>query len=164
MREIYSGAQNVCIWLGPEANDSNLAISFLTSTLKLLRDNNETDIENYGSLLGTGVPAQTSKEWKAVFALLHRAWFGRMWVVQEVAAAVIAKIVCGQAEMPWTVFVDMTHRVARARMYWTGIVPAAHWRLANIVMIKDQFDEHDNVPIAEALTGSKVFQATDPRD
>ena len=130
MKEIYGGAQTVCIWVGTEGEDSNLAISFLRSIHQTLRARNELDIMNHGTLLAKEFPLQTTKEWKAVSALLCRAWFGRMWIVQEVATAAIAKIVCGSAETPWTDFVDVTRRMAPAKMYLTGAIPTGHWRLS----------------------------------
>jgi hypothetical protein len=119
IEEIYGGVQTVCIWLGTEGEDSNLAISFLISIHVTLRARNELDIMNYGTLLAKEFPLQTVKEWKAVAALLRRAWFGRMWIVQEVATAAIAKIVCGPAETLGTEFVDVTRWMAHEKTYFS---------------------------------------------
>jgi hypothetical protein len=40
-------------------------------------------------------------EWVALVHLLERLWFTRTWVIQEVALATHAEIVCGDATLGW---------------------------------------------------------------
>jgi len=164
MKDIYRGAQTVCVWLGPGTDDSNLVISFLTPVLKTFRNNEELDELDYEESASKGFPVQTTKKWQALSALLRRAWWGRVWIVQEVAAASTAMVVCGQAEIPWTEFVDVVRQVIHIRIHLVGVMPTTHRRLFNILTIKQIYDGQGNVPIMEALTQSRFVQATDPRD
>ena len=50
MKDIYRVAQTVCVGLGPEADNSNLAISFLTPVLNIFRHNEELDELDYENL------------------------------------------------------------------------------------------------------------------
>ncbi|KAK7927424.1 hypothetical protein PG985_004422 [Apiospora marii] len=43
-------------------------------------------------------------KWQALLALMQRPWFGRRWVVQEIALALDAQVYCGPDEIPWKDF------------------------------------------------------------
>ncbi|KAF2137711.1 uncharacterized protein K452DRAFT_235346, partial [Aplosporella prunicola CBS 121167] len=66
IRGIFERAQVVLIWLGEEADDSNMAINFLKALQLLI--------------------------WVAVRKFLQRPWFSRIWILQEVAVAKRATI------------------------------------------------------------------------
>jgi hypothetical protein len=88
MADIYSLATNVCIWLGEQAADSQLALDF---------------IQNQFAKLGTFdeiVREEGYKpHWKALAALMSRPWFSRRWVVQEVSLARFATVHCEDAQV-----------------------------------------------------------------
>lgn len=81
MPEIYSSAAQVVIYLGESADDSDLAMDFLS--FGQYRNMNDM-IRN------------------AIGRLLRRPWFERTWVIQEVAMAKSAKVVCGTKFAPWS--------------------------------------------------------------
>ena len=63
------------------------------------------DLPRDGSIL-TGELAdysETGFDWEPVIALLHRPWFGRLWVVQEVVLAKHAVVFCGNRSLSWDV-------------------------------------------------------------
>lgn len=94
MASIYTRAFNVCIWLGEEYQQSDLAVSFIKRMLnlddfdRLVRDEN------------------SDTEWNALFDLMRRPWFTRRWVVQEIALARTATVYCGREIVPWREFRD----------------------------------------------------------
>ncbi|KAG8416094.1 hypothetical protein J3459_013795 [Metarhizium acridum] len=111
MGSIYSFAQNVIVWLGPEGQDSTHALSTLQSLAKQV----ELTIDN--ALYATpGASEPTwyhpfcplpddrfdARTWSSIKSLFNRAWFSRVWVTQEVALANRFTVVhCGGYSMPW---------------------------------------------------------------
>jgi hypothetical protein len=105
--KIFAKAQNVCIWLGDSADDSNLAMDFIPEVLdfgafdKLIRDNSK------------------KLHWLALAKLMAREWFTRRWVVQEMALARKATVHCGSRIISWP---DMAAAAALFGTDWEEIV------------------------------------------
>lgn len=109
MGMIYSFAQKVVIWLGPEADDSKHAIS----TLSYFGNQVEyfTD-DRLGDRPGATEPQwwksasrlpYDERTWSSLIALFRRQWFNRVWVLQEALLANRKAVVqCGDAFCPWT--------------------------------------------------------------
>jgi hypothetical protein len=97
MRRIYQKANQVVIWLGPASNRGDVAVRFL----KLVFDNcpRGGEIEWFKNLMKTN---DLSAEWKAMAGFLGRAWWNRIWIVQEIVLAKEALVLCGTASMTWT--------------------------------------------------------------
>ncbi|MCJ1460506.1 hypothetical protein MMC28_010888 [Mycoblastus sanguinarius] len=169
MRDIYKNAQTVYVWIGDEADDSSLAITFMQRLLETLRNCEPT--MNANEMHTRGVPDWMSKEWKVLSAFLGRPWFGRMWILQELAVASSATIFCGQVHVPWNTFLELITRM-RATQCW-NLIPRAQTlettgmlqdRLSSIIAIKRDYEENATITSREALWRCRHFDATDPRD
>jgi hypothetical protein len=86
MGTIFERAQNVVIWLGPESEDSNLAMTTI-SNLRSVADLETITIEQ---------PA-----WIAWENLFSRPWFSRIWVLQEFKRGKNLLFQCGYACFNW---------------------------------------------------------------
>jgi hypothetical protein len=97
MREIYQTARQVVIWLGPTSNHRDVAVTFL----KLVFDNcpRGHEAQWFKNLMKDNT---LTTEWKAMAGFLSRAWWNRIWIVQEIVLAKEALILCGTASMTWT--------------------------------------------------------------
>ncbi|KAK5659030.1 hypothetical protein OQA88_1117 [Cercophora sp. LCS_1] len=97
MWTIYQHATRVVVWLGPETGDSAVAMDNIAkrdcqtnaAARQAWREKNKGpcgchagNFDNYASRAG-------------VLDLLKQAWFTRVWVLQEVAAAKEVVVVCG---------------------------------------------------------------------
>ncbi|PMD15734.1 HET-domain-containing protein [Hyaloscypha hepaticicola] len=94
MGKIYHRARSVLVWLGEEANDSDLALSFIPQVTDLSRF--DRIIHDQGS----------THKWYALSKMMNRPWFSRRWVVQELAFAREAKVYCGNGSVDWALFAD----------------------------------------------------------
>jgi hypothetical protein len=83
MGSIFEQAQNVIIWLGPRSEDSDVAMSTISSIRGV----------NFGDL--------TDSAWDALENLFSRPWFSRIWVLQEFKRARNPIFQCGQAFFSW---------------------------------------------------------------
>ncbi|KAK8053195.1 hypothetical protein PG996_012496 [Apiospora saccharicola] len=92
MSRIYNCAQQVCVWLGQDNDDSTTAISFIREIMLL---------ENFDAI---SEKKENAHRWRSLLLLMQRPWFSRKWVVQEIALARAATIYCGNDQIPWEQF------------------------------------------------------------
>ncbi|MCJ1257316.1 hypothetical protein MMC24_005141 [Lignoscripta atroalba] len=107
MDEIYHAASQVIIWLGLPDDDSDKGlheISLMTTNAHLS--------ELYASEQSQ---SELIQRIKPLVYLLSRAWFQRVWIVQEVALAQHALVQVGTRVFPWSHFVEAA-RVFRNHM------------------------------------------------
>ncbi|KAK8070597.1 hypothetical protein PG997_010800 [Apiospora hydei] len=146
MTVIYRSAARVLVWLGPERDDSALAMRLIGFTGARV----EVDWSSYSY---TGFDADylagVETEFGMVFSdpafvasvgsLLEREWFKRVWVRQEVFLARQAVSFCGMSEMGWVDF-----------------------RKGALVLAFEFFDTHDaGLPEVDySLSTAEVYTAT----
>ncbi|GAB1314452.1 Heterokaryon incompatibility protein 6, OR allele [Madurella fahalii] len=111
MAAIYAQAYRVVVWLGEEADDSKLALD----RLKYIGEQGIVTKSNFGYrspeaqepewYLATCDIPYPSRVWNAVFHLLGRSCFERLWIFQEIQLANSRSVLqCGFDEIPWPMF------------------------------------------------------------
>jgi hypothetical protein len=91
MKEIYANATDMHIWLGNEAETSDIAMDFI-------RDKAALGLKPKG--IGFRTPWRRD-EGKALCELLERPYWRRMWIIQEVAHAQKITVGCGSKTFDW---------------------------------------------------------------
>ena len=112
MRQIFHQAEQVVVWLGEEADNSDLVFEFMrsisqaaidwASAFDRVSEDDSTKSAHAETLLRTfapGSPAQTS-----LGHFLQRAWFRRVWIQQEVVVARRLTMICGEQRSSWSAF------------------------------------------------------------
>ncbi|KAM0245839.1 hypothetical protein ACHAP5_005159 [Fusarium lateritium] len=87
MGDIYKSARQIVVWLGEAADDSHLVFEHLKD------DTIEDSFPNYA------VPTEEKRQ--AWNSLVKRPWFFRTWVIQEIALARRAIVMCGDDSTLW---------------------------------------------------------------
>jgi hypothetical protein len=95
MSSIYGNSRCVYVWLGPQEDDSDIAMDFIVNRVLNLRD--------FDSLVKDSNPRA---EWKALTELIKRPWFTRRWIIQEISLAQDAFLLCGEKKIRWVDFAD----------------------------------------------------------
>jgi hypothetical protein len=90
MPEIYKTAEQVFAWLGYEADDSDNAIRYLR---ELGMQSAETSTVVSAS--------EESPIWDSINSFFGRAWFHRVWIVQELVLAPNVMLLCGGRRAQW---------------------------------------------------------------
>ena len=100
MREIYTKAWTPIIWLGSEDEESSNAMELI----KILAESYTTRdqvialtqaLNQEPELFGVG-------RWRALHQMATRKYFGRMWILQEVAQGrKNTPVLCGKMTIPW---------------------------------------------------------------
>ncbi|KLU89613.1 hypothetical protein MAPG_08584 [Magnaporthiopsis poae ATCC 64411] len=117
MGTVYSSAERTLVWLGPQSPETHFLFGLIKdfheravqrqlakgqSALELWRQVWEED------MLHETRGAATYELWHArreeLYRLLRQPWFSRVWVIQEVALARRAEIVCGHLSVPTSAF------------------------------------------------------------
>ena len=178
MKDIYRRASSVVIWLGEaievdgkdlwpipsllEAAQKNLKRTELPirhGTKDWVRYVLRPDYTTSGDL--------DNKRWnrtiKSLILLLHRPWFLRTWIVQEVALASHALVMCGCHIANWD---DFYRSVSYAidLDYFSSTQPEMYSSLQNIEHVRrDLAQNHYSRPL-DLLASFRIFLATDARD
>ncbi|KAF5568274.1 heterokaryon incompatibility het-6 [Fusarium napiforme] len=95
MPYIYSNADSVAIWLGPEENDSIRAVSLLDA---IATTGEPFGSSNISKILAAGAE---NGDLLAVVSLFGREYWRRLWVVQEVFNAKRIMVYCGSTRLEW---------------------------------------------------------------
>ncbi|KAK1637842.1 heterokaryon incompatibility protein-domain-containing protein [Colletotrichum phormii] len=101
MSRIYQNAMNTIIWLGESTSNSASAIKFLEDVRLLLQFTEKTIGPD--EFEGLNLPSEDSEVWQAIWDLLSRPWFTRLWIIQEVILSFDAWVVCGNHMTTWDV-------------------------------------------------------------
>ena len=106
MRKLFQGAENVILWLGEESRDCASAFDLVSrivaangQDLSLVDKQRSFKAED---LIGLSLPESSSPAWTARDSLIWRPWFNRVWVIQEIAVARSASVLCGQDHCQWS--------------------------------------------------------------
>lgn len=124
MGDIYSQAASVVVWLGPSKDDSDWAMDYMNSVGIVVQVNfshspvtmvplckHGVDLaDRYQPL---GLTMWDSSLLRAIYDLLQRQWFRRLWIRQEIFLAKQnhAVVQCGPDSMPWSVFRSALHLI-----------------------------------------------------
>ena len=116
MHDIYSNANTVVVWLGPEENESYRAMRFivywgqkcaLKNVFGVERDRQQFAHELLSVHLcspwtWTAVNRiDNNANWTALFYFLRRQWWRRVWILQEFVLGGNVDIVCGNERIGW---------------------------------------------------------------
>ena len=105
MAAVYSMASQVIVWLGPESQNSTLALRALDNIGSQLRVDwnlyKTTSVSTGELIVGGSDPFKHKRVWKSLGHLLSRPWFERLWIWQEVRLAREAYLSCGNEGLPW---------------------------------------------------------------
>lgn len=93
MKQIYSMASNVYIWLGCESENSRVAMDFLANEGAKPLDRQVDDYR----------PIWNAQEGKAIRDLCERPYWRRMWIIQEIIHANRLTVWCGSQRLDWPV-------------------------------------------------------------
>lgn len=120
MGTIYSSAERTLVWLGPQSPETyvlfGLAKSFHERAVQRQPAKGQSSLELWRQVweedmlhgIGDAAPEQLQDaRTRELRRLLDHPWFRRVWVIQEVALARRAEIVCGHLSVPASAFALM---------------------------------------------------------
>ncbi|KAL8685045.1 MAG: hypothetical protein Q9218_008005, partial [Villophora microphyllina] len=176
MDRIYKGASSVVAWLGESQKNTPLALQ----TIRLIARIPEDRYDHYRKLDLAQLRLPDAALY-ALVGLLRRAWFTRVWVIQEASLARRLLMLWGSYEIPYPEFVRTAcflteghlwlKLTAFAAMYQSDedralqrpIKPIGAVLSAFLPMLKASLAEGTMHPVFLMVYG-RACEATDPRD
>lgn len=102
MRQIYEKAKRVVIWLGEEAENSELGLGLIPKLHKVYQKREVSGdkrvflhLQDAGMQAIYDLPSREGVAIPALLRILKRPWFERGWIIQEVAVAMSIQVQCG---------------------------------------------------------------------
>jgi hypothetical protein len=173
MRDIYGLADRVVVWLGTEDSDSTYALTVMDQL------NSKLDIDWLHATMKPASNAMEEPDWAdrtkvlpyekrelhALYFLLHREWFERLWIRQEIRLAnANAVVMCGSTVISWRAFRNalfcLRHKSKKREFLETKAVPFHH----RIEMIYQLSDDASPIPLGRLLRQTTHCKCSDPRD
>ena len=176
MKEIYAKATSAVIWLGGPVEVDNQDIWPIPDLLEAAEMNLKRsqlpirgNVRNWMALKTDWMPNGDLdvKRWrtqiKGLLQLLERPWFLRVWVIQEIALASKAAVLCGSHSAPWDDFyraisyaIDLGYVLSEATDVSS---PVRYIQRTRSRIAAQQYQR----PL-ELLAMFRLYFATDPRD
>ena len=176
MQDIYQKAERVVVWLGEGTHQSNTGMDFVPQLIaaeqraKTLGGDAVLPSVARHRLRKLGLPAESGDgeedEYTGFASLFKRAWFARVWVIQEVAMAKEVQLTCGLRWVSWDDFVKAFYFMHTLNMLTPD--PASYFQaivrvLGIIDARKARLLGYDR-DLLGTLLRCRSSLATDPRD
>jgi hypothetical protein len=165
---IYSSAQSVIGWLGPDpgmAGDIvNHIIRFNQQPVEFISHFRE-QLES-GSVTDTSLaPGPDSPIWQAIKDFVKLPYFHRVWIIQELGLAAKARLLCGKHEIAWLEFTKFCAFLDHNAAFIVNHLQLETWVVNHTAMIwfklpNGEFKQN----FLQVLHLARIHQASDPRD
>ncbi|KAH7333256.1 heterokaryon incompatibility protein-domain-containing protein [Rhexocercosporidium sp. MPI-PUGE-AT-0058] len=168
MRQIYSQALSVILWLGDDPDNTANAIKYLFENERYMwfpgRRYTAVGMTSNARLSAT----ETEKEWDVQRWRLFQGFFElpywrRAWVIQEIASSSQVTVLFGQQTLEW-------RHITKVLAYWKqqpGNVPMAclsYMYAAELDHFRIRYKDLRQISLLEAIQWSQYALATDQRD
>ncbi|KAI0161466.1 heterokaryon incompatibility protein-domain-containing protein [Xylariaceae sp. FL1272] len=170
MRQVYSRARQVVIWLGEEYNQFTGSFRMLQEILSIQREGPE----RFQSQISLDKPHGHAEfgTWKYAYIarIFDNPWFSRVWVVQEAYNARSCLVKCGPHELPWSMLVRVNKCLYKAKRKSSAM---GHRLLPDMMSKLMDVDSEDGQLIVTRTVGFDQLEVivaaidlccTDPRD
>jgi hypothetical protein len=170
MRDIFQNSARVLVWLGPEADDSTLAMMTLSrigvqktfdwrsQTIKPILTASSDSID-WGE--NDTPPPLVNDGFVAITYLLRRQLFSRIWAWQEVQlASDEALVIAGSDQIPLGHFRNALWYLAWKRTYDYYPIWSREYLLTALAMV----DKTPNKQLRSLIEQTRSCQCSDPRD
>jgi hypothetical protein len=178
MKLIYERAGAVYAWLGPWADDSDLAMEKIVDSESLFQPRSRPPLAHHE---GAGAPSPhvlsevqeaQARTLNAIHALLCRPWWSRTWILQESTAQVPAQtlLCCGEKQVQMSTFLRFTDAI-RARLVGPQSLHPGFERLLSLpfwprflAFLRSRESSGGKRPLLALVENVRDTTATDPRD
>ncbi|XDG08778.1 hypothetical protein ABKA04_008393 [Annulohypoxylon sp. FPYF3050] len=171
MKDIYSKAMEVPIWLGEEGEDSNAGIAVASdlahACCQYISGGGSLETISFTEkpvqrLFGKFRNKSEFPRLEAFAKIIKRLWFTRVWVVQELALATKATVFCGNSSISWTDLMNAITAQDHLNLWL-----ADHERNAYVFILeraRHEWKEGVRRSLLSILFRYRILDATDPRD
>lgn len=177
MRQIYSRASLVISFIGKEDEHSATAFRFIE---KIIKKHVSVGVSLHASpdaiwskqtMDAMSLPHFPSHQWESLARLFERAYFRRIWVVQELVVSSKTVVRCGSLTIKWE-YIEYIARSLLAtgwlgalkQVYGSEVIPNFVQTISNCRASFAELQGGRGIPLTTLLGATRRFKATDPRD
>lgn len=174
MREIYKQALEVIIWLGEERDTDRSALPLMHQIHAAVQASDSEWSERVSDLdcEALGLPPFSAPSWAALWSLLQREWFSRVWVAQEYFMARSCSILCGplhiSSEVLFSVALTIRNHpnlLIQLTLYVNFSNKAIPINGAGLLaLVKAKYLQGTQYDLMSLMRVTKSMRASDPRD
>ncbi|KAI2616091.1 HET-domain-containing protein [Hypoxylon sp. NC1633] len=171
MKDIYSKARLVLIWLGEEREESDQGLAVASDLAHACHQYTSEggslqtisfDDQLAQKLFGKFRDPSEFPRLSAFAKIIQRLWFTRVWVVQELALATAATVFCGNSSISWTDLMAAITVQDHLNLWLSD-----HERNAYVFILERARQEWCSGlrrSLLSVLFRYRILDATDPRD
>ena len=172
MRDIYRQAREVPVWLGPECENSSQCLPLVPKLAEVWEKRDDAAQgkgEQSQSVLSSqevkelGLPELSDPVWEMLKRVLHRPWFERVWVIQEVALSKRATIICGDEKVIWEDLLESAFLISEGVIH-SDMEGSDVGNITTIDSFRIQVRDGEEFDLFVLLKLSRRSLATDLRD
>lgn len=168
MMDIYTNAEQVVMWLGPESDDSHLFF-------ELFQELRIKGISK-SSVLSSLQDIRDQEKWMAFVNFCGREYWSRLWIVQEVISTSKNVIYIGNNSLPWEEFGKLVKLITTdLRSFWSSFDfmsisvggNSTNARLVDIELLYDLYNKSQrgrDINLGELLKKTRRYKCSEPRD
>ncbi|TQV91995.1 ankyrin and het domain-containing protein [Cordyceps javanica] len=170
MGRVYAGASHVRIWLGEDTGIDGQGLLVLEGIVNIAESIGEAQFRNLGNFeirkrLLTD-PRTTELDWESLHQFFDRAWFHRIWVLQEAANASRATVHVGSWTVDWDWLAQAVHFAKAFKM--DMVLKSFALKSLGVMqwLRNDQTESNEPIaiPLLDLLEETRVFESTLPAD
>ncbi|KAI0098083.1 heterokaryon incompatibility protein-domain-containing protein [Nemania sp. FL0031] len=109
MERIYICADQVLAWLGEEADNSNVGMDAIEKWAYWSTSMKGKTVENLSKIEDTIPDAFNKDTIKAIWHILERPFWSRVWIIQEAVLAKELNLICGTKKLSWELVGEAVH-------------------------------------------------------
>jgi hypothetical protein len=181
MGDIYKAARWVTVWLGPEREDSDLAMELVTDPTRPLNqkqrgeDVSDKEMEWISTTIGDGL---FEKHWIALKAIYQRLYWSRIWIVAKLVSNISVRVHCGSKSAEFCSFIILGINIyhngflrnsrelqaafqMQLALEVASAIPRLHFALDQLEGGNSDFSGHS---LRDLLSHYGYQECTDPRD
>jgi hypothetical protein len=165
MDSIYRQAASVVVWLGPASKNSSAAFRLIRQLHTVAEATSSEDRDKpltAAELEQSGLPAQYNTDWEALDSIFWRAWFKRVWIIQEVVVAKSAVVFCAGDSISWDAFAVVADFVHRRQLFSLRTVDSS--TLLPMLGVRNSYRHNGEISLLSLLVIFRQSLATNPID
>lgn len=175
MKEIYSRASKVTVWIGKETEDLYESFKLLErlAAWESYKPEFILKVRSRWTRVGLDFSQATANNqytlicWQPLIKLLEETWFRRVWVIQEVANASNVVVTCGRKTLDWrllaVVIRDLQHNGIVAELFSEHARASAH-SIIEMESTRRDLNHHSSRPLLSVLLATAYCECSDLRD
>ena len=169
MTRIFQSAQTVIVWLGPEDESIESAVTVMERLGTVSRDTYSgahwpPDLYDRGICETLGIEYIYSWQWLDYAAFLQRTWFGRIWMIQEAFVAREITVLCGRVVLSWSTIVRCALLLHDTGLDSMLSAKAEGKKLDNLFIFNAIMRRPETLSMGKIMNYSMFFGATNARD